>query len=59
MGVATMSERTLRHLIGQHLTDFLEAWYRVSANAGRPPTERDFALWLAGDASRAAEIHST
>ena len=54
-----MSDRTLRHLIAQHLTDFLEEWYGVSANAGKQPTERDFALWLGGDASRADGIRPT
>ena len=44
-----MSERTLRHLIQRHLTEFLDDWYERPANAGREPTERDFVTWLAGD----------
>lgn len=42
-----MSDRTLRHLIAQHLTDFLQDWYDQPGNAGRRPSERDFASWLA------------
>lgn len=47
-----MSERTLRHLIQRHLTEFLDDWYERPANAGREPSERDFAMWLAGDRRR-------
>ncbi|HZU55110.1 MAG TPA: hypothetical protein VFA06_04530 [Actinocrinis sp.] len=47
-----MSERTLRHLIQRHLTEFLDDWYGRPANAGRQPDERDFATWLAGDGRR-------
>jgi len=50
-----MSERTLRHLVARHLTDFLQDWYDRSADAGIQPTEHDFAAWLTGhtDASPA------
>jgi hypothetical protein len=47
-----MSERTLRHLIAQHLTDFLQDWYDRPGNAGRQPTEQDFAAWLGGHPDR-------
>ncbi len=46
-----MSDRTLRHLISQHLTDFLQDWHDRPANAGIQPTERDFAAWLAEHAN--------
>lgn len=45
-----MSERILRHLIARHLSDFLQDWEGVAANAGARPTERDFALWLTSHA---------
>ncbi len=53
-----MSERTLRHVVAQHLTDFLQDWYEQAADGGRPPTERDFAAWLAGRAHSAAAAPS-
>jgi hypothetical protein len=49
--MSTMSDRTLRHLISQHLTDFLQDWHDRPANAGIQPTERDFAAWLADHAN--------
>ena len=47
-----MSDRTLRHLIAQYITDFLQDWYECPANAGRQPTEHDFAVWLDGRTNR-------
>jgi hypothetical protein len=41
-----MSERTLRHLIAQHLTEFLQDWCDRPGNTGTQPTEQDFAVWL-------------
>jgi hypothetical protein len=53
-----MSERTLRHVIQRQLTEFLDDWYGRAQNAGREPSELEFAAWLAAggrrDSKRAA-----
>lgn len=50
-----MSERILRHLVARHLSDFLQHWDDLPANAGSRPSEHDFATWLAAHANMGPE----